>query len=90
MSNQASPEDGKNKKELDKKSKLIIAGACGIAALVVIIIIVIAVNMNSKNKKSYKYNLKRVHSITIHRIMIMLLHILQKHIIQTTEKRMLI
>ena len=49
MSNQTSPEDGKNKKELDKKSKLIIAGACGIAALVVIIIIVIAVNMNSKN-----------------------------------------
>lgn len=59
MSNQASPEDGKNKKELDKKSKLIIAGACGIAALVVIIIIVIAVNMNSKNKKSYKYNLEK-------------------------------
>lgn len=59
MSNQTSPEDGKNKKELDKKSKLIIAGACGIAALVVIIIIVIAVNMNSKNKKSYKYNLEK-------------------------------
>lgn len=59
MSNQTSPEGGKNKKELDKKSKLIIAGACGIAALVVIIIIVIAVNMNSKNKKSYKYNLEK-------------------------------
>ena len=59
MSNQTSPEEGKNKKELDKKSKLIIAGACGIAALVVIIIIVIAVNMNSKNKKSYKYNLEK-------------------------------
>lgn len=59
MSNQTSPEDGNNKKELDKKSKLIIAGACGIAALVVIIIIVIAVNMNSKNKKSYKYNLEK-------------------------------
>lgn len=59
MSNQTSPEDRKNKKELDKKSKLIIAGACGIAALVVIIIIVIAVNMNSKNKKSYKYNLEK-------------------------------
>lgn len=59
MSNQTSPEDGKNKKELDKKSKLIIVGACGIAALVVIIIIVIAVNMNSKNKKSYKYNLEK-------------------------------
>ena len=57
--NQINPEGGKNKKELDKKSKLIIAGACGIAALVVIIIIVVAVNMNSKNKKSYKYNLEK-------------------------------
>jgi len=45
-----------NKKKLDKKAKLIIAGVSAAVILVIIAIIIVSLILNNKNKSSYNYN----------------------------------
>lgn len=49
----------KQPQKLNRKNKLIIAGACGLVAAVIVVIAAAAVIMNNNRKKSYDYNFSK-------------------------------